>query len=46
MLEVFLDNECVFIGTEEDVEEYCNNNEWDYTQKSCYADYEKMCGIY
>ena len=45
MLEVYLDNKLVFIGTEDEVEEYCNNK-WDYTQDPSYAEYESACGIY
>ena len=46
MLEVYLDNKVVFVGTEKEVEEYCNNNGWDYTQNPSYANYERACGIY
>lgn len=46
MIQVYLNNEVVFEGTETEVEEYCNNNEWDYTQDTRYAEFEKACGIY
>lgn len=46
MIEVYLNNKVVFRGTEEEAENYCNNNEWDYTQDTSYKEFEKACGIY
>lgn len=45
MIEVYLNNKVVFTGTSEEAEEYCNNNEWDYTQDTSYAEFERLCGI-
>ena len=46
MIQVILDDKIVFEGTETEAEEFCNNNEWDYTQDTSYAEFEKACGIY
>ena len=46
MLEVYLNDKKVFEGTEDEVDEYCENNEYDYVQDPSYANFEKLCGIY
>ena len=46
MIEVYLDDEIVFTGTEAEAEDYCNNNKWDYTQDTSYAEFERLCGIF
>lgn len=46
MIEVYCNNKIVFVGTEEEVKEYCKNNKWDYTQDTSYSRYERACGIY
>lgn len=46
MIQVILDDKIVFEGTETEAEEFCNNNEWDYTQDTSYSEFEKACGIY
>ena len=46
MMQVYLDNKVVFEGTTEEVNEYCETHDWDYTQDPSYAAYERMCGIY
>lgn len=46
MIEVYFDGKVVFEGTEEEAEEYCNNNEWDYTQDTRYREFERLLCIY
>lgn len=46
MLEVYFNGKIVFVGTEKEVEKYCDNNKWDYIQNSSYANFERLCGIY
>ena len=46
MKQVYLNNKVVFEGTDEEVEKYCEKNEWDYIQDPGYAKFERMCGIY
>ena len=46
MLEVYFNDKIVFVGTEKEVEKYCDNNDWDYVQDSSYANFERLCGIY
>ena len=47
MLQVYFNGKVVFESYEEkEIDDYCENNEWDYTQDTRYANFEKMCGIY
>lgn len=49
MYQVFFNNKVVFESYEEaEIEEYCNKHpdEWDYTQDTSYAEFERACGIY
>ena len=46
MLDVYLNDEIVFTGNTEEVDNYCNNNEWDYVQDDSYRKFEELCGIY
>ena len=46
MINVIFNNEVVFTGTSEEADQYCTTHEWDYTQDTSYAAFEKLCGIY
>ena len=46
MLDVYLNDKIVFTGDSEEVENYCNDNEWDYVQDNSYKNFEILCGIY
>lgn len=46
MIEVYLDNKKVFSGTAEEADTYCKDHEWDYTQDTSYAEFERACGIW
>jgi hypothetical protein len=46
MVQVYLNNKVVFEGTETEAEEFCNNNEWDYTQVTSFEQFERTNGIY